>query len=269
MQDGARGENVLATNEFGDVGVELTSDGVATVELQRPPSNYFDVELIGSLADAYEALGSDPRCRAILLCSQGRHFCAGAKFGGAERPGAPWDPVDLYREAARLLEATRPVVAAVQGAAVGGGLGVACTADFRVCTPTTRFSANFARLGIHHGFGLTATLPRIIGPQRTRLLLLTGRAVSGTEALELGLADVIADPEGLRSAARALAVELASAAPLAVASIKQTLDDGRSERFREATARELREQSVHFGTRDFVEGVDAAAARREPVFEGR
>jgi enoyl-CoA hydratase/carnithine racemase len=269
MDEDDRGQSELTTREFGDVGVELGTDGVAVVELQRPPSNYFDVGLIGSLADAYGALGSDPRCRAILLCSQGRHFCAGAKFGGAERPGAPWDPADLYREAARLLECTRPVVAAVQGAAVGGGLGVACTADFRVCTPTTRFSANFARLGIHHGFGLTATLPGIIGNQHTRLLLMTGRTVSGTEALGLGLADALADPEELRSAARALAVELASAAPLAVASIKQTLDHGRIDRFREATARELREQSVHFATRDFAEGVDAAATRREPVFEGR
>jgi enoyl-CoA hydratase/carnithine racemase len=269
MDDGTTQPMGLHTSEFGDVAVELDADGVATVELRRPPSNYFDVELIGSLADAYDALGSDARCRAILLCSQGRHFCAGARFGGADRPGAPWDPADLYREAARLLEVTKPVVAAVQGAAVGGGLGVACTADFRVCTPTTRFSANFARLGIHHGFGLSATLPGIIGTQRTRLLLLTGRTVSGTEAVGLGLADALAEPEELRPTARALAKEVASAAPLAVASIKQTLDEGRIDRFRAATARELREQSVHFGTRDFIEGVDAAAARREPVFEGR
>jgi 2-(1,2-epoxy-1,2-dihydrophenyl)acetyl-CoA isomerase len=256
---------------FGDVHVELGADGVAVVELRRPETNYFDVELIGSIGDAYELLDPDDRCRAILLCSQGRHFCAGANFSGGPSgsPSTPWDPADLYREAVRLLTPVTPVVAAVQGWSIGGGLGLACSADFRVCTPQTRFSANFARLGIHHGFGLTATLPEIVGPQRARRLLLTSRPVLGSEALEIGLSDQLVELDDLRRAARAFAVEIASAAPLAVRSIKRTLDDGRVERFKAATTTELAEQTILFGTADFHEGVRAAAGRREPRFEGR
>jgi 2-(1,2-epoxy-1,2-dihydrophenyl)acetyl-CoA isomerase len=258
---------------FGDVRVELGDDGVATVEVRRPPDNHFDVELIGWIADAYRVCDDDARCRAIVLCSEGRHFCAAADFSGGSKdaatPSTPWDPRDLYAAGARLFETSTPVVAAVQGAAIGGGLGVACTADLRVCTPKTRFCANFARLGIHHGFGLTATLPDIVGPQHARRLLLTSKAVRGPEALAIGLSDLMVEPEGLRAAARELAREVAGSAPLAVRSIKATLDDGRQDRFRDATERELAEQTVLFATSDFLEGVRAAAARREPTFEGR
>src|SRR4051812_18710474 len=133
-----------------DVTVDIGDDFVAVVEFHRPPENYFDAELIGGFADAYERLDADPRRRAILPCSEGRHFCAGAKLGGG---GGPEALSTLYEHAVRMFAAQTPVVAAVQGAAVGGGLGVALSADFRVATPESRFSANFARLGFHHGFG--------------------------------------------------------------------------------------------------------------------
>ncbi len=150
----------------GDVAVEVSPGYVATVELRRPPDNFFDVAMIRALADAYQALDDDPACRVIVLCAAGKHFCAGANLGPAEpaapsgRPASPLGVVsELYAEAVRLFEARTPVIAAVQGAAVGGGLGLACSADFRVAAPEARFAANFARLGFHQGFGLTVTLP--------------------------------------------------------------------------------------------------------------
>ena len=118
-------------------------DHVATVEFDRPPHNHFDVDLIGALADAYEQLDSDPACRVIVLCSNGRHFCAGANFAGAGEAGGE----ALYEQAVRMFAAATPVVAAVQGAAIGGGLGLALSADFRVASASSRFAANFARLG--------------------------------------------------------------------------------------------------------------------------
>jgi 2-(1,2-epoxy-1,2-dihydrophenyl)acetyl-CoA isomerase len=240
---------------------------VATVELHRPPANYFDAALIRELADAYEAIDADPACRAIVLCSEGKHFCAGANFGASSTPAD--EPRALYREALRLFAASTPVVAAVQGAAVGGGLGLALSADFRVASPGSRFSANFARLGFHHGFALTVTLPAIAGHQNALDLLLTGRRVPGEEAAALGLCDQLVADTDVRVAARALAAELAQSAPLAVRSIRATLRAGLAARVQDALEREASEQERLRETADFREGVTASLERRAPRFEGR
>src|SRR5260370_19148070 len=181
---------------FGDVGTWVSADLVGTAEIARSPDNFFDVDLIASLADAYAWLDGQAGARAVVLCSEGKHFCAGADFSGRSgqaRPGAG-GARNLYVEAVRLFEAQLPVVAAVQGAAVGGGLGLACSADFRVASPQARFVANFARLGLHHGFGLTVTLPPIVGQQRAMDMLFTGRRGGGEEAARIGLADPPARP---------------------------------------------------------------------------
>ena len=257
---------------FGDVSVWLEDDGlVAMAEIRRPPDNFFDSELIAALADGYAWLATRTDARAVVLCSAGKHFCAGADFTGrsaAARPGAG-SVGELYAQAARLFEMPLPVVAAVQGAAIGGGLGLACSADFRVTVPRGRFCANFARLGLHHGFGLTATLPPIVGPQRALDLLCTGRRVDGEEAVRIGLADRLASADELRACARAFATEIAENAPLAVRSIRATMRAGLADRVRNATARELAEQDRLRATADFAEGIRASAERRPPRFEGR
>ena len=184
-----------------DVTVATGEDFVATVELHRPPENYFDAALVEAIADAYERLDADPGCRAIVLCSEGRHFCAGARLGG----GGVDETARLYAAAVRMFAAETPVVAAVQGAAVGGGLGLALSADFRVAAPESRFSANFSRLGFHHGFGLTVTLREVAGRQAAADLLFTGRRVRGEEARALGLCDRLVPAERVRDEARALA----------------------------------------------------------------
>lgn len=254
----------------GDVTVAVGDDFVATVELHRPPDNYFDQAMLRALADAYQALDPDPRCRAIVLCSEGRHFCAGADLTGRSRPASgPVSPAVLYQEAVRLFEAATPVVAAIQGAAVGGGLGLACSADFRVGCPQARFAANFSRLGFHHGFGLSVTLPAIVGQQRSLELLYTGRRIGGAEAERIGLCDRLVPAEQVRSAAHALAADIAAAAPLAVRSIRATMRRGLAGQVRAAAQREAAEQDRLRDTADWREGVRAMAERREPRFEGR
>ena len=259
------------TKIVDDLSVSIGTDGVATVEIRRPPSNFFDADLIAAISDAYELLDDDPTCRAIVLCAEGKHFCAGANFGATatESSGSRGEaPRDLYLEAARMIDAKTPVVAAIQGAAIGGGLGLACSADFRVGCTETRMAANFAQLGFHHGFGLSMTLPPIVGQQRALELLLTGKRISGEEALEIGLLDRLVPVEEVRAEAHRFAVEIASSAPLAVASIRTTMRAGVSERYREATAREGQEQAWLRATEDFREGIRASAERRPPQFKG-
>jgi enoyl-CoA hydratase/carnithine racemase len=236
---------------FGDVGVEIGDEFVATAEIRRPPHNYFDLALIDDIATAFEALDAEPRVRAIVLCSEGKNFCAGAQLGGGARPreGAPSEaapadapPRHLYDAAVRLFSTQTPVVAAIQGAAIGGGLGLALMPDFRIAAPESRFAANFARLGFHHGFGLSVTLPDLVGRQHAMDLLYTGRRVPGEEALAMGLCDRMAPLAELRQAATDFAREIALSAPLALRSIRETLRGDLPARIRAATDREREEQ---------------------------
>jgi 2-(1,2-epoxy-1,2-dihydrophenyl)acetyl-CoA isomerase len=263
---------MAVTKDFGDLAVSVGDDLVATAEIRRGPDNFFDAALIAGLADAYEWLDGRADVRAIVLCSDGKHFCAGADLGGRSAQGNPVTDggvSTLYAQAVRLFDAQTPVVAAVQGAAIGGGLGLACSADFRVASPLARFAANFARLGFHQGFGLSVTLPAIIGEQHALELLYTGRRITGDEAVLIGLADRLADPGRLRSAARELAAEIAASAPLAVRSIRATMRGGLAARVRAATDREAAEQERLRQTADFAEGIRASSERRPPRFEGQ
>ncbi len=254
---------------FGDISVDLGDDFVAIAEIRRAPNNFFDQTLIGLLADAFEALDAEPRCRAAVLASEGKHFCAGANFATTEQPGLHAVGQHLYDEAVRLFATRTPVVAAVQGAAIGGGLGLALWPDFRVAVPDARFSANFARLGFHHGFGLSVTLPRAIGQQRALELLYTGARIDGERALAIGLVDRLVPLARVREEARAFAAEIAASGPLAVASIRDTMRGGLAEEIRAATKRERAEQERLQHTADFREGVAAMAERRPPVFRGQ
>jgi 2-(1,2-epoxy-1,2-dihydrophenyl)acetyl-CoA isomerase len=254
-----------ATSTFGDVSVVEVVPGVAEVEWHRPPANFFDVELLRGILDALswaELRG----CRAAVLCSEGKHFCAGFDFSGSGAP--PGETLGaLYGHAYQLVAGPLPLVAAVQGSAVGGGLGLALACDLRVASHATRFSANFARLGLHHGFALSLTLPEVVGAQRALDLLLTGRRIGGAEAERIGLCDRLDDDP--RAGARQLASELAEAAPLAVRAIRATQRGRLVEGFGAAVDRERGEQLRLMGTDDFAEGVAASAERRTPRFSGR
>jgi enoyl-CoA hydratase/carnithine racemase len=252
---------------YPDLNITIGDDHVATVEIDRPPHNYFDHKLIATMADAFNALDADTSVRVSVLCANGKSFCAGANFGGPRETET--QPGDLYREAVRLFSTRKPVVAAVQGAAIGGGLGVALFPDFRVAAPEARFAANFSRLGFHQGFGLSVTLPALVGQQMALDMLYTGRRVSGEEAFAKGMCDKLVPLENLREEAHAFALEIARSAPLAVESIRATMRGDLAERVKQATDHELEEQDRLRKTDDFKEGIRATAERRLPEFQGR
>lgn len=248
------------------VTVEAAGDDhVAVVRLNRPPNNFFSLAMIDGLAGALEALDDDRACRAVVIAATGKHFCAGADFSG-DSPAYSTD--DLYSAAVRLFRTRKPTVAAVQGAAIGGGLGVAMAADFRVAAPEARFSANFARLGFHQGFGLSVTLPRVVGEQHAAELLYTGRRIGGEEATAIGLADRCVPLAEVLVAAHDVAADIAGSAPLAVESIRATLRGDLADRVVAATEREAAEQQRLRATPDFAEGTRAMAERRRPNFTG-
>jgi enoyl-CoA hydratase/carnithine racemase len=241
-------------------------DHVGVIELQDPPHNFLSVKQVSDIADVLEGFDASDDVRAAVLAAQGRSFCAGANFAG---DGTGGSSEDLYAQTARLVEVATPVVAAVHGPAIGGGLGLAMTASFRVTCPEARFCANFVKLGIHQGFGLSVTLPEAIGPSRAALVLLTGRRFKGEEATALGMADLCVPASDVRQTALDLAAEIASGAPLAIRSINRTLRAGLAERVRAATAHEAAEQATLFATEDAREGMRAVAERRQGSFTGR
>lgn len=263
---------------FTDIGVEKHGH-VGLIEIRKPPLNFFDVALINQIADALEQFDRDIEIRASVLAAQGKAFCAGADFGDPARqqaeerartdPAADLPINHLYVQAVRIFRNKKPIVAAVHGAAIGGGLGLAVAADFRVTCPEARFSANFTKLGFHPGFGLTATLPELVGRNNAELIFYTSRRVTGEEATRMGLANLCVPQDQVRTEAMKLAREIAECSPLGLLSTRATMRAGLADRVLAATNHELVEQNKLRATEDFKEGVKATAERRVANFKGR
>ncbi|MDE2332019.1 MAG: enoyl-CoA hydratase/isomerase family protein [Bradyrhizobium sp.] len=264
-------------SKYTDIGVEKHGH-VGLIEIRRPPLNFFNVSLINQIADALEEFDRDVEIRASVLAAQGRAFCAGADFSDPagpqeERPKA--DPASnlpinhLYVQAVRIFRNKKPIVAAVHGAAIGGGLGLAVSADFRVTCPEARFAANFTKLGFHPGFGLTATLPELVGKNNAELIFYTSRRISGEDATKMGLANICVPRDQVRAEAMKFANEIAECSPLGLISTRATMRAGLADRVLAATNHELAEQTKLRATEDFKEGVQATAERRIANFKGR
>ncbi|AXJ94525.1 MULTISPECIES: enoyl-CoA hydratase/isomerase family protein [unclassified Sphingomonas] len=252
--------------------LHIARDGhVAILTFARPAHNHADLALIEAIGAAFDAADADNDVRAVVLQSEGRIFCAGADLANANpvadpQPAGARNP--FYVAAARLFAVRKPVVAAVQGSAVGAGLGLALAADFRVAAPEARFVANFVQLGLHPGFGISAVLERVVGRQRASLMLLTGRRIKAAEAADWGLVDQIVPQEELRAAALALAQEIAAGAPLAVQSTRATIRGDLFDLVQRQTDHELAEQAWLQRTQDFAEGVRAVNERRPGRYIG-
>ncbi len=256
------------------MAIEISSSingNIGEIRFSKPPFNYACPELLREIADIIDVYDANPDVRCILLSSDGKSFCAGADLAGdaSITSGDGMDSIaQLYKQALRIFRRKKPVVAAVQGAAIGAGLGLALSADFRIAAPAARFSANFVRLGFHPGFALTHVLPRLIGVQRASLLMLSATRVKPEEALAWGMIDRISDGD-LMEAARAFAGEIAANAPLALVAVRATMNAGLADAAEAAMRHEHAQQSVLKRTHDYAEGVASVFERRDANFTGQ
>ena len=256
----------LRTEVHGNVGVVI---------MDRPPHNFLNFRQIHDIADALEEMQNDMSIRCAVLAADGRSFCAGADFAGDGVGGGDDEVVGgdatlaLYQGSGRLFDVTLPIVGAIQGPAGGGGLGLAMVPDIRITCPDARFSANFASLGIHQGFGMSVTLPQLLGPSRAAQVLYSAKRYKGEEAVAIGLADECVPSEQVRERALEVATEIAANAPLALRAIKSTLRLGLGDRVREITQREAQLQAELSASDDAKEGIAAVGERRAGNFKGK
>lgn len=261
--------------------------GVADVRLNRPDKmNALDLAMFDALIEAGESLRGDRSVRAVVLSGEGRAFCAGLDFGSfqamasgggasASRREPERSGVDLASREGRITnrgqhaawvwqEVPAPVVAAVHGVALGGGLQIALGADLRVVAPDARLSVLEVKWGLVPDMTGTQMLPRLVGLDVAKELTFTGRMVSGEEAVRLGLATRVA--EDPRATALELAAELAAKSPHALRGAKRLLNQAGQVPLAEGFAAEAREIGALIGSPNQVEAVMAGFEARDPVF---
>jgi methylglutaconyl-CoA hydratase len=249
-------------------------DGVCTLTLNRPAAaNALSRELVGALSQALTRARDDARVRVVVLTGAGdRSFCAGADL--KERRAMSLEETRSFlRSLGGVVDAVaafpRPVIAALNGAAFGGGLELALACDFRVAAETVELGLVETRLGIIPGAGGTQRLARIAGLAVAKELILTGRRVGAARAKELGIVSEVVPAAALPAATARLAAELAGAGPLAVEQAKRAIDGGFALPLPEALAHERACYEVVLASADRNEGLAAFAEKRPPKFQGR
>jgi 2-(1,2-epoxy-1,2-dihydrophenyl)acetyl-CoA isomerase len=253
-------------------------EGVALVTLNRPDSlNALVIPMGAALRDAIREAGRDPAVGAIVVTGAGRAFSSGGDIELMKRvvdAGGRWEAfrplVEAGREIALAIAACpRPVIAAVNGAAAGGGMGLALSCDVRWASERARFGQSFVRIGMHPDWGSLAALPRLIGSSRALELMWTGDLLDAAEALRLGIVSRVLAPEALLPEALEFASRLAHGPAVAIAEIKRSVLAARDMTLEQALARELGAQERCWSTRDAREGFTAFLEKRPPRFEGR
>jgi enoyl-CoA hydratase len=259
------------------IRVEHPEPGVAVVVLDDPDRrNAMTVEMGDALRDTTAALADDDDLRAVVLTGEPPAFSAGgdlamledyARRTREEGFDATASMRDFYARFLAVRELPVPVVAAINGHAVGAGLCVALACDLRIVADEAKVGLNFSRLGLHPGMGGSWLLPRTLDPQRAAELLYTGRLVPGRDAARWGLALESLPADQVLPRALALAGEIAEAAPQVVRQLKQTLSEPAAT-LDDALGREASSQAINYGTQDLVEGLAAGRERRAPRFRG-
>jgi len=253
--------------------IDEPAAGVARITFNRPEAaNALNTRMGEELAEAWTALAADEALRCVVLAAAGRHFCAGADL--KERNGMTdeaWAAQHRVFEAMAQaqLSVPVPVIAAVNGAAMGGGCEMTLACDFAYASETARFGLPEVGLGIMPGLGGTQLLRRCAGERRAIEILTTGRPFSAAQALDYGVVNGVASPEALMDTVLAVAGEIAAKAPLSVRALKHVVREAHSLDLAAAMEMELSAYNRLFKTADRREGVASFNEKRTPVFEGR
>ncbi len=253
-------------------------DQIAQITLNRPENrNSMTNDVLEGFADAVAQVKTDPDVRCVIITGSGRSFCAGADFRSQVQRDGPGGRALLphersfamYQPFLSVLGIEVPTIGALNGHAIGGGLGLALVCDMRVANADAKYGANFTRLGMHPGMATTYILPRLVGLPKAAELLLTGRIIEGTEAAELGLANYAVPADQVLDKAWELAREVASCAPVAVRMTKRSLYEHIDYDAVTAAYHEAQLQSRTIETEDQREGIAALLEKRKPEFRGR
>lgn len=251
--------------------VLLTHDcgGVRTLTLNRPTrKNALNAQLWVELADALRHTARDSDVRALVITGAGGAFCSGADIGTPEDIHPRYKLLRLTEVALALHELAIPTIAKVDGVAVGAGWNLALGCDFVVATPESRFCQIFAKRGLSVDLGGSWLLPKLVGLQQAKRLVLLADTITADEAHELGLVTWVKPAEDVDTFVTELADRLVAGPPVAIAQSKALLNDGATSTLREALANEARAQPGNFATTDSAEAYAAFAAKREPTFTG-
>jgi enoyl-CoA hydratase len=254
--------------------VEISVDGpVRTLTINRPDKlNALSEEVLGDLQGAVTRMSNEQEIRAAVITGAGKAFVAGADIA-AMRDMSEWQGRDFGAAGHRVFHLIEklsfPVIAAVNGFALGGGCELALACDFIYASTKAKFGQPEVGLGIIPGFGGTQRLPRRVGPAMARELIYTGKIIGAEEALRIGLANALFAPEELLGAAQATAAEIASKGPFAVTSAKRLISQGMEKPLVDGIAAENDAFAACFKTEDQTEGMNAFLDKRAPKFEGR
>lgn len=247
------------------------ADQVATLTLNDPQTrNAIGPPVRELMADAIRRIEDDRSIRAVIITGAGGHFCSGGDLRniatvGLDNQGWTDRLHDLHRWLRALITLDRPVIAAIDGAAYGAGMGLALCADYLIGTPRLRMSVSFLKIGLVPDFGIFYTLPRIVGTQRAKELMLSAREVLADEALRLGIVSELQPPEQLMARAQAVARSFVDTSPVAVSLIKRAMaaDDDLGTRLElEAVS-----QAVAMGTPQHKDAVADFLAKRPTRFQ--
>jgi enoyl-CoA hydratase/carnithine racemase len=258
-----------------DAPVLFETEGhIARITFNRPDNrNSMDEETLPAFRDAVSQTGKNPDLRCLIITGSGDTFCAGADFksGLFDQDGRLPHQIlmDAYGPFLEVGRLQIPVIAAMNGHAVGGGFGLTLMCDIRIANRASKYGANFARLGLHSGMAVSYVLPMMVGLPRASELLFTGRLITGQEAAEIGLANYAVSGDAVMEKARALAEEISACAPVAVKMIKQAIRRGIRWDPYDAAEIDTLYQSRTFEMGDAKEGIGALLEGREPVFKGR
>ena len=251
----------------------VRDDGVVTLTLNTPPANAFSHAMVEALDGGLEALAEDESVRAVILIGAGdRAFCAGADL--KERASMSADEVRafvprLQRLTDALAALPMPTIAAINGAAFGGGCELALACDVRLMASTASIGLTETSLGIIPGAGGTIRLPALVGIGRAKELIFSARRVDANEARDIGLVEEVCDPEMLLPRASELAAKIAANGPLAVRAAKRAIDAAASLAAGEAFAAERDAYASIIDSEDRVEGLAAFREKRPPRYQGR